>query len=218
MKLISTCRQTTAPNKMLCVFALAAVLSVTGCASVGAPERSSTMTAFEQLSVQPDGTRSWRSTAAAKVSAVHIDPQAIVFASDIRINDEQRQALRQSLSEALARQFSEAGIRVVVTPNAPADAAAITVRANITAVELADPALNVVSAILLFIPVSRGSMSVEIEALAIKDSQRIAALAFSGTAGVTNIGSAFNGVGHAKLQAEIAATKFVALVTGTPQK
>jgi hypothetical protein len=218
MKLISTSRQINAPNMMLFTAALAVALSVSGCASISAPEKSSTMTAFEQLSVQPDGTRSWRNTAAAKVSAAHIDPQAIVFASEIRINDEQRQALRQTLSESLARQFSEAGIRVVATPNAPSDAAAITVRANITAVELSDPALNVVSAILLFLPVSRGSMSVEIEALAIKDNQRIAAIAFSGTAGVTNIGSAFSGVGHAKLQADIAATKFVALVTGTPQK
>lgn len=216
--MISTIRKITAPNTLLLIAALIVALSVSGCASVGAPERSSTMTAFEQLSVQPDGTRSWRNTAAAKVSAVYIDPQAIVFASDIRIDDEQRQALRQTLSEALARQFSEAGIRVVATPNAPSDAAAITVRANITAVELSDPALNVVSAIFLFIPVSRGSMSVEIEALAMKDSQRIAAMAFSGTAGVTNIGSAFSGVGHAKLQADIAATKFVALVTGAPQK
>jgi hypothetical protein len=222
MKLISTRRQTVAQNTMLLAAALAVVLSITGCASVSAPEKSSTMTAFEQLSVQPDGTRSWRNTAAAKVSAVYIDPQAIVFASDIRADDEQRQGLRQTLSEALARQFSEAGIRVVAasnsSSNAPSDAAAITVHANITAVELSDPALNVVSAILLFIPVSRGSMSVEIEALAIKDSQRIAAMAFSGTAGVTNIGSAFSGIGHAKLQADIAATKFVALVTGTPQK
>jgi hypothetical protein len=226
MKLISARRQTTAPNNRLFTLTLVAALSVGGCASVGAPEKSSTMTAFEQLSVQPDGTRSWRDAAAAKVSAVYIDPQAIVFAADIRINDEQRQALRQSLSKALARQFSEAGIRVVAasnpSANAPSDAAAISVRANITAVELSDPALNVVSAIFLFIPVSRGSMSVEIEALAMKDSQRagqrIAAMAFSGTAGVTNIGSAFSGVGHAKLQADIAATKFVALVTGTPQK
>lgn len=218
MKSASIRRQTAAPNTMLSTLALAAALSVSGCASVSAPEKSSTMTAFEQLSVQPDGTRSWRNTAATKVSAVHIDPHAIIFASDIRINDEQRQALRQALSEALTRQFTEAGIRVA----APSDAGAITVRANITAVELSDPALNVVSAILLFIPVSRGSLSVEIEALSINDSQRpgqrIAAMAFSGTAGVTNIGSAFSGVGHAKLQADIAATKFVALVTGTPQK
>ncbi len=218
MKLISANRQVNAPNTMLLTLAMAAVLSVSGCASVGAPERSSTMTAFDQLTVQPDGTRTWRNTAAAKVSAVRIDPQAIIFASDIRINDEQRQALRQTLSEVLTRQFAEAGVRVV----APSDVEAITVRANITAVELSDPALNVLSTILLLMPVSRGSMAVEIEAFAAKDNQRdgqrVAALAFSGTAGVNNIGSAFNGIGHAKLQADIAATKFVALVTGAPQK
>jgi hypothetical protein len=61
-------------------------------------------------------------------------------------------------------------------------------------------------------------MSVEIEALTANDNQRVAAIAFSGTAGVNNVGSAFNGTGHAKLQAEIAASKFVALVAGTPQK
>jgi Protein of unknown function (DUF3313) len=222
MKLISTSRQTPAPNTILFTLALAAALSVSGCASISAPEKSNTLTAFEQLSVQPDGTRSWRNPAAAKVSAVLIDPQAIVFASDIRINDEQRQTLRQTLSEALARQFTEAGIRVISSP----DVAAITLRANITAVELSDPALNMVTTLLLFLPVSRGSMSVEMEALTFTDNQRdrqqngqrIAAMAFSGTAGVNNIGSAFNGVGHAKLQADIAATKFVALVTGTQQK
>jgi len=218
MKLISTSRQTTAPNTMLVTLALVAALSVSGCASVSAPEKSSTLAAFEQLSVQPDGTRSWRNPAAAKVSAVRIDPRAIDFASDIRINDEQRQVLRQTLSEALTRQFSEAGVRVVSSP----DVAAITLRANITAVELADPALNVVTTLLLFLPVSRGRMSVEMEALTVTDTQRegqrIAAMAFSGMAGVNNIGSAFNGLGHAKLQADIAATKFVALVTGTPQK
>jgi hypothetical protein len=218
MKLISTNDQVTAKSTALFTLALAAALSAGGCASVSAPERSSTLAKFEQLSVQPDGTRSWRSATAAKVGTVSIDPQTITFASDIRIDDEQRQALRQEMSEALTRQFLDAGIRVVTAPNAPADTEAVTVRANITAVELANPAINLASTLLLLMPVSRGSMSVEMEALTAKDSQRVAAMAFSGTAGVNNIGSAFNGVGHAKLQADIAATKFVALVTGAWQK
>ncbi len=214
MKLVATSRRIPKPNTMFFTIALAAALSLGGCASVGAPERSSTLAGFEQLSVQPDGTRSWRNNAAARVNAVRIDSQAIAFASDIQINDEQRQELRQALSEALTKQFTEAGIRVIATP----DAGAITVRANITAVELSNPALNVVSSIFLLVPLSRGSMAVEIEALTAKDNQRVAALAFSGTAGVNNIGSAFSGVGHAKLQADIAATKFVALVTDVAQK
>jgi hypothetical protein len=218
MNMISPSSQATAPNTMFFTLALAAALSVSGCASVSAPERSSTLAKFEQLSVQPDGTRSWRDTSAAKAGAVRIDPQAITFASGIRIDDEQRQALRQEMSEALERQFTEAGIRAVTSPNAASDAEAITVRANITAVELANPALNLASTLLLLMPISRGSMSVEMEALTAKDGQRVAAMAFSGIAGVNNIGSAFNGVGHAKLQADIAATKFVALVIGAQQK
>ena len=218
MKMICITRQTPTANKVLFTVALAAALSMSGCASISAPEKSSTMAAFEQLSVQPDGTRSWRSAAGSKVSAVHIDPQAIVFASDIRLDDEQKQALRQTLSEALIKQFGDAGIRVTVAGNATAEPSAHMVRANITAVELANPALNAMTTILLFLPVSRGGMSVEIEALSIKDNQRFAAMAFSGTAGATNVGSAFSGVGHAKLQADIAATKFVSLVTGITQK
>ncbi len=230
MKSISIWPQITAPNTTLPILALAAVLSVSGCASTSAPEKSRTMAAFEQLSVQPDGTRSWRSNAAAKASVVHIDPQAIIFDSDVRISDEQQLALRQAMSEALARQFTEAGIRVVTSssttasasPNTSPNITTITVRANINAVELSNPALNVVSTLLLLVPVSRGSMSVEMEALTVKDgqrdSQRVAAMAFSGSAGVNNVGSAFSGIGHAKLQADIAATKFVALVTGTAQK
>lgn len=218
MKLISLGRLTTASKSSLLSLAVVAALSLSGCASVGAPERSGTLAAYEQLRVQPDGTRSWRNPNAEKVSVVRIDPQSINVASDIRIDDEQRKELRQALSEAMSRQFAEAGMRVVATSNTSTDADAITVRVNVTAVEVAAPEVNVVSMLLLFVPVSRGSMSVEMEALTARDGQRFAAMAFSGTAGVNNIGSAFSQIGHAKLQADIAATKFAALVAGTPQK
>lgn len=218
MKLISLGRQASGSTSSLLTLATVAALSLSGCASVGAPEKSGTLAAYEQLRVQPDGTRTWRSTTAEKVSAVRFDSQSITISSDIRLDDEQRKELRLALSEALARQFAEAGMRVVASSNTSTDADAITVRVNVTAVEFAAPALNVVSTILLFMPVSRGSMSVEMEALTAKDGQRFAAMAFSGTAGVNNIGSAFSEIGHAKLQADIAATKFAALVSGTPQK
>ena len=203
-----------ASKKALLTVAVTAAVLASGCASISAPEKSSSMAAFEQLSLQPDGTRSWRSAAAANAAAVHIDPKAIVFAADVGIDDEQRQILRWALVEALTKQFNEAGLNVIETPVAPAGAAAINVRATITGVELASPAVNIASAIFLFMPVSRGSMSVEIEATAIGDGKRVAAMAFSGTAGINNIGSAFTSIGHAKLQADLAATKFIALVTG----
>jgi Protein of unknown function (DUF3313) len=203
-----------APSKAVLVFALTAVLALSGCASVSAPEKSSTLASFEQLAVQPDGTRTWRSSAADKVSVVRIEPQAITFSADVQLEDEQRQPLRKALLEALTKRFSEAGVRVATA----ADAQAVLVRVNVTAVELASPALNVVSAIVLLVPVSRGGISVEIEAFIANDRQRVAAMAFSGTAGVYNVGSAFSAIGHAELQTDVAATKFVALVMGAAQK
>jgi Protein of unknown function (DUF3313) len=196
--------------------ALAMALAAGGCASVGAPQQSTTLAGFDQLSLQSDGTRAWHSASARSVKAVRIDPQAIRFGANVRVDESQRQALRNSLSQALATQFSAAGLRVAGNHSEAADSMAV--RATITAVELANPTLNVVTTVLLFAPVSRGGLSVEIEGLDGPSQQRVAALAFSGTAGVNNVGSAFSGIGHAGLQADIAASKFVSLVTGVQPK
>jgi hypothetical protein len=187
-------------------------LAATACATVNAPEASSTLPRFEELRVQSDGTRSWHDAAARRVKTVHIDPQAIVFGADVRIDETQRQALRTSLSQALTAQFGAAGLRVAKS-HGESDGA-MAVRATVTQVALANPVLNTVTTVLLFAPVSRGSLSVEIEGLGGVNQQRLAALAFSGKAGIENLSSAFSGMGHAKLQGDIAASKFVALVTG----
>lgn len=198
------------------VVAIGAALVISGCASVGAPERSATLSSFEQLSVQSDGTRSWRNTAAAPVTAVRVDPQAFVFGADVRVDEEDRQALRRVLADALTRQFAEAGVRVLSASETEGTAA--TVRVTFTAVALASPVMNAITTVLLFAPVSRGSLSVEIEAVDGADRQRIAAMAFNGKAGLEDIGSAYTGVGHAKVQADIAAGKFVSLLTGAERK
>lgn len=201
---------------MIAATAIGAALVISGCASVGSPEQSATLASFEQLSVQADGTRTWRNTTAAALTAVRIDPQAFVFGADVRVDEADRQALRLVLADALARQFTEAGVRVVSASET--EAAVAAVRVTFTAVELASPVANVITTVLLLAPLSRGSLSVEIEAVGGADRQRIAAMAFNGKAGLENIGSAFTGVGHAKVQADIAAGKFVSLLTGAERK
>jgi hypothetical protein len=198
-------------------YALAALvaLGATACATVKAPESSSTLPRFEDLRVQSDGTRSWHDASARSVKAVQINPQAIVFGADVHIDEAQRQALRNSLSQALVTQFAAAGLRVATTRGEGDDAMAV--QATVTSVSLSNSILNTVTTVLLFAPVSRGSLSVEIEGLSGTSHQRLAALAFSGQAGIENLGSAFSGLGHAKLQGDMAASKFVALVTGRAQ-
>jgi hypothetical protein len=86
----------------------------------------------------------------------------------------------------------------------------VQVRGVITDAELASPGLNVVTTLLVLLPLSRGGVSLDVEALG--GTSRVAALSFKGKAGVNNVGSAFRGIGHAKLQTEVAARKFADLL------
>lgn len=189
------------------------LLLATGCASVGGPQESKTLAAYEQLQVQPDGSRAWRSTQSPRYDAVRIDLAAINFGPDVKLDAQQREQLQLSLSSALKEKFASAGLPET---KAADGRRAVTVRATFTAVDLANPTLNAVTTVLLFAPLSRGGVTLEMEALDADNGQRVAALAVAGKAGVENITSAYSAIGHAKLQTVLVAERFVALLTGKP--
>jgi hypothetical protein len=191
--------------------AAVALLLTAGCASVGAPEQSRTLTSFDQLSVQPDGSRAWRDRQAGRYEAVRIDPSAITFGADLQIDDAQRSELRTALSSALNEKFASAGMH---STQSRENRRMLAVRGTVTSVDLTSPILNVVTTLLLFAPLSRGSLTVELEATDAESGKRVAALAFNGVAGVENIRSAYTSTGHATLQADLAAEKFVQLASG----
>jgi Protein of unknown function (DUF3313) len=199
-------------SQVVSVIAVATLLFLTGCASVGAPQQSQTLPAFEQLTVQPDGSRAWRDDQAGRYEAVRIDPSAITFSADIQIDEEQRNELRNALSLALTEKFSLAGMQPA---NAIKRRGTLVVRGTVTAVDLASPALNVVTTVFLLAPLSRGGMTVELEAIDAESGKRVAALVFKGTAGLENITSAYSAIGHAKLQANVVAERFVQLSAGS---
>jgi hypothetical protein len=184
---------------------------VTGCASVGGPQESKTLSAFEQLQVQSDGSRAWRSPQASRYDAVRIDLSAVTFGPEVKLNAQQQDQLQAALSSALKEKFASAGIPVA---QAGDGRRAATVRATFAAVEVTNPALNAVTTLLLFAPVSRGGVTLELEALDSQSGQRVAAMALVGKAGLENITSAYSTIGHARLQTELAAERFVTLLTG----
>lgn len=175
-------------------------LTLVGCASVGSPQESSLSDA-EQLSAQPDGTRAWR-MAELRVSAFHLPADALAFGGAVKLDDGQQAALRKAFVQTLTKELQDAGLRQVDTARPDA----VQVRGTVTAVELASPGLNAVTTLLLLAPLSRGGVSLDVEA--VSGTSRVAALSFKGQAGVNNVGSAFSGIGHAELQAEVAARKF----------
>jgi hypothetical protein len=186
---------------------LVATALVAGCASVGAPQRSNTLADFDQLGVQADGTRAWCGPDVRRYAAVQFDPAAVAITADPTLDSAERESLRVELGAALKSRLNAAGFRLV---DGPAGADVMVLRARITAVERADPAVNAVTAVLLWAPLSHGGLTVEFEAMDAQNGQRVAAMAFHGRAGVNNLGSAFSALGHARVQAGVAAERFAA--------
>ena len=188
--------------------ALAAAV-VAGCASIDAPQHAHTLVSYDDFQLQPDGTRAWRDVALSRPAVVVVDAGAIGFAADVPLKEDERQLLREALLQALTGHLGAAGIRV---QDAGGEAAQLTLRATITGVERAQPALNAVTTVLLFAPLSYGGLSVEIEAFEAADGRRVAALAFAGRAGLQDFGASFSDLGHARAQADVVAGRFTALL------
>ena len=187
--------------------ALAAAVAA-GCASIGAPQQAHTLAGYDRLQLQPDGTRAWRDAALGRPSAVVVDAGAIGFAAGVSLDEGERQLLRDALNQSLTDRLAAAGLRV---QDAGGEPGPLTVRATITAVERAQPALNTVTTVLLFAPLSYGGLSVEIEAFDATGG-RVAALAFAGRAGLQDFGASFSDLGHARAQADVVAGRFAALL------
>jgi hypothetical protein len=204
-------RQSGRTGSRISAMAVIAVLLTTGCASVGAPQQSRSLSDFEQLSLQPDGSRAWRDDRAGRYDAAYLDPAAISFTMDL--GADHRDQVTAALMSSLSARFASAGIK---SAKPSAGVRTLAVRATVTAVELSSPVVNVLTTVLVLAPLSRGGLTVEIEAVDAATGQRVAALAFKGKAGVENITWAYSATGHARLQAEEVASRFVALVVGNP--
>lgn len=180
-----------------------------GCASVGAPQDVHTLAGHDLLQLQPDGTRAWRDAAFGRPSVVIVDAGAIGFAAGLSLDEVERQLLCDALRQALADRLGAAGLRVQAAGDEPDR---LMLRATITAVERAQPALNAVTTVLLFAPLSYGGLSVEIEAFDATGGHRVAAMAFAGRAGLQDFGASFSDLGHARAQADVLADRFTALL------
>lgn len=183
----------------------AATLVLSGCASTGAPA-TGTMSRYEQLKAQPDGVRSFRSPEAARYRFAEIDLADIQFAQGVRLAPEQAKEVRAALNGALVSSLHAASLRT------EGDGPRLRVSAVVTAVDTANPAVNAISTLLLLAPVTRGGLTVEIEAVDASTGERIAALAYEGKAGIKDAMRAYSTLGHVAIEADRAAKRFVSVL------
>lgn len=187
-------------------------LVLSGCASIGAPEQTQSLGPQMELQTQADGAKSWRSAQTQRYRAVRIDPAAIAFGNSVDLSEEQRGELREALVTALSQRFSAAGWQLHSTGEAHET---LSIKASITEVQLANTAANFLTTLLLIGPLSHGSVTVELQALDSLSQEPVAALAITGRAGMEDIGSAYTATGHARLQADGVAQRFVQLLAQT---
>lgn len=192
-------------RRALCLFA--AFLGLAGCATLGAPPRPKALGDVAGLERQADGTLAWRAPQWTP-RRLRIDAEAVAFAPEVAIEPLQAQALREALVQGLKLEVEAAGLGVAE----PGDDQAPRVRAVITGVTLAQPLLNAAATVLLIGAVSRGGLDVELEALAPRQEDRMAALVYSGRSGLLNVADGLSATGHAQQQARQAARRFVRLL------
>ncbi|MBL8350777.1 MAG: DUF3313 family protein [Burkholderiaceae bacterium] len=196
------------PGPCLGAVAAFAAAFVTGCASVGAPPDAPGLADAAALQAQPDGTRAWRTAEPGRHTAVEVDATAIGFGAGVRLDADERQMLRDDLRQALVDRLGAAGLRVTGPGDAGDAGDRLRLRATITAVERTRPALNAVTTVLLFAPLSYGGLSVEIEAFDAASGSRVAAMALAGRAGLRDFSDSFSDLGHARTQTLVVAGRF----------
>ena len=187
------------------------VMAAAGCAGIGAPVQGETLSAFNQLAVGADAIRRWRSAEPTPYVGACVAPERITFGGQVALDPAEQHELRNLLRTALRSQLDAVGLR-----DCDAQAAtSLNVRASITRVERARPGLNALTTFLIFVPLSRGGITVELEAIDAASGRRVAAMAFEGRAGNDDLSGAFTDLGHARRQAQIVAARFAELLVGS---
>lgn len=120
---------------------------------------------------------------------------------------EERAQLATHLQSALDK-----SVKAVQPAAASGDARPVLVRATVTRVETVSPAANVLSTLLVLVPLDRGGAAVEIEALDAQSKRPLAALSYASYAPLSDFGARFSRLAPAELALGRAADEFVALL------
>ena len=159
------------------------------------------------MTTSPDGSTAYYR------SATPVDPHQVRSLSvewatplDAGLSSVERAQLLSTLKSAIARE-AEALPPMV-------DGHPVIIRAVITRVESVSPVLNVVSAVLLTVPLDRGGAAVEIEVLDAETRQPLASMAHAHFAPLSEFKARFSKLAPAELALNAAAVELAKLLQG----
>ena len=205
---IKTMKTLTKPNALI-ARALRSILLV----SVASLSACSTMQATDTgfLKNRSEMTRSPDGSTAYFRSQTSVDPHQVRALSvewampiDAGFSEAERARLISSLQAAIARETE------ALPKNA--EGHPVIIRAVITRVESVSPALNVVTAVLLTVPLDRGGAAVEIEVLDANTHQPLASMAHAHFAPLSEFKARFSALAPAELALNAAAVELARLL------
>ena len=154
---------------------------------------------------QPSGSGVFR--------AVEIVP--VVFAvkeQTVSLESEVGQELAAVLKDSLVAEFAD------FPASDDAAAPVLRVRAVITGVNRSRPPLNLLTSLLLFVPVDNGGVSVEIEAYEKESGRQVAAMSAASNGTLLDFSGFFSRYGHARSGLQSVAGKFRQLLPENDQR
>ena len=190
---------------------LALMLSTVGLAACSTMQATDTgfLNNRSAMTTSPDG-----STAHYR-SATPVDPHQVRSLSvewatplDAGLSSIERAQLLSTLKSAISREAK------ALPPMA--DGHPVIIRAVITRVDSVSPVLNVVSAVLLTVPLDRGGAAVEIEVLDAETRQPLASIAHAHFAPLSEFKARFSRLAPAELALNAAAVELAKLLQGKP--
>ncbi|MBS1156036.1 MAG: hypothetical protein H6R07_1960 [Proteobacteria bacterium] len=128
-----------------------------------------------------------------------IEVDEVLWQAGTEVESEEQQQLCSVLRESLRRDLS---------PLAQGSGAKLRIRAQIVDVATVSPALNLATAVLIFLPVERGGAAVLIEALDAESGRGIARFSMAESGGLSDFSGHFSRYGHAEQVLKRAALAF----------
>lgn len=181
-----------------------AILLLSACSTNMATKQSGFLSDYSHLAPPlKDGQKSFK-------TAVSIDPaHTTVTAVEWRVkNDHLSPAERAELLKALRVDLQEQLLHLPLSPDGrPAE-----VRAAITDISTVSPALNVLSAAMIAVPLDRGGAAVEIEALDSGTHQQLAALSQGYYAPMSDVKARFSKLAPARIAIDKVSADFGPLI------
>jgi hypothetical protein len=195
------------PSRMtraVCALLLLSIASLAACSSMQATDTGFLKNRGEMTTSKDGSTARFRAPTLIDAHQVRALTVEWALPEDASVSLADRAQLMSTLKAAISRE----------TDALPPTAAGrpVLIRAVITRVETVSPALNVVTAVLLTVPLDRGGAAVEIEVLDAETQQPLASMAHAYFAPMSEFKARFSTLAPAELALNAAAAELAKLL------